>query len=56
VIGDIERLILVQDQVIKFRRLAAEIEDRITSLRLYRLADEVEQRAREADRRLCSPN
>ena len=53
--GDIERLILVQDQVIKLRRLAAEIFDRKITLRLYALADEIEQRTREADRRQCCP-
>ncbi|HXB80097.1 MAG TPA: hypothetical protein VNX23_22260 [Bradyrhizobium sp.] len=54
-IGDIERLTLIQDQVIKLRRLAAETFDREISLRLSALADEIEHRAREADRRLCSP-
>jgi hypothetical protein len=55
VIGDIERLILVQHQVMKLRRLAAEILEGEISLRLHSLADEIEQRSREADRRLCSP-
>jgi hypothetical protein len=53
--GDIERLTLVQDQVIKLRRLAAEIFDREMSVILYALADQIEQRSGEADRRLCSP-
>jgi hypothetical protein len=56
VIGDIERLILVQHQVIKLRRLAAQIPDREISMDLHSLADKIEQRSREADRRLCSPN
>jgi hypothetical protein len=54
-IGDIERLAMVQHQVIKLRRLAAEIPDREISLNLRSLADKIEQRSREADRRLCSP-
>jgi hypothetical protein len=54
-IGDIERLTLVQDQVIKLRRLAAGTFDRVTSMRLSALADEIEWRTPEADRRLCSP-
>jgi hypothetical protein len=54
VIGDIERLTLIQRQVIKLRRLAAEIPDRELSRRLYELADEIERRSREADLRLCS--
>ena len=33
-IGDVERLTLVQDQVIKLRRLAAETLDREVSVRL----------------------
>jgi hypothetical protein len=56
VIGDIERLILVQHQVIKLRRLAAQIPDREISMDLNSLADKIEHRSREADRRLCSPN
>jgi hypothetical protein len=54
-IGDVERLTAVQDQVIKLRRLAAETRDCEVSGRLYALADQIEQRAREADRLLCSP-
>jgi hypothetical protein len=53
--GDIERLALVQHQVIKLRRMAAETFDREISLRLSALADGIEQRERESDRRLCSP-
>ena len=53
--GDIERLALVQDQVIKLRRLATETLDREVSVRLSALADEIEHRTREADRRQCSP-
>jgi hypothetical protein len=54
-IGDIERLAMVQHQVTKLRRLAAKTFDREISLRLSALADGIEQRTREADRRLCSP-
>ena len=54
-IGDVERLTLVQDQVIKLRRLAAETFDRKVSAILYALADEIEQRTRDADRQQCSP-
>jgi hypothetical protein len=54
-IGDVERLTLVQSHVIKLRRLAAETFDRETSLRLSALADEIEHRTREADRLACSP-
>jgi hypothetical protein len=36
--GDIERLILVQHQVIKSRRLAAQVPDREISLNLHSLA------------------
>ena len=46
---DIERLALVQDQVIKLRRLATETLDREVSVRLHALANQIEQRAREAD-------
>jgi hypothetical protein len=52
---NLELLIAIQDQVIKCRRLAAEILDRETSRRLYELADEVERRAREVDREQCFP-
>ena len=55
VTGDVERLTLIQGQVIKLRRLAARTFDRDTSLRLSALADEIEHRTREADRRQCSP-
>jgi hypothetical protein len=53
--GDVERLALIQYQVVKLRRLAARPLDRETSQRLSALADEIEQRTREADRRQCSP-
>jgi hypothetical protein len=46
---NIELLIGIQDQVIKARQLAAEIGDPETSRRLRKLADEIEQRAREVD-------
>lgn len=51
----LQTLIGIQDQVIKCRRLAAEIGDPETSRRLHELADDIEQRARETDRELCSP-
>ena len=54
-VGDVERLTLVQGQVIKLRRLAAETFDRRVSVILYALADKIEQRTREADRQQCSP-
>ena len=53
--GDIARLAMVQGQVIKLRRLAAETFDREITPGLLALADEIERRAREADRLLCSP-
>jgi hypothetical protein len=55
--GEIERLILVQQQVIKLRRLAAAEAsfDGEIALRLHALADQIEHRAREADRQRCSP-
>jgi pantothenate kinase len=54
-ITDIERLTLIQEQVIKLRGLAADISGLEVSTMLYSLADLVEQRSREADRRQCSP-
>ena len=53
--GDIERLALIQDQVVKLRRLAAETFDCEITPRLNALADQIEHRTREADRKLCSP-
>ena len=53
--GDIERLALIQYQVVKLRRLAAGPLDREISLRLSALADAIEQRTRDADRLQCSP-
>jgi hypothetical protein len=50
-----ELIIEIQELVIKCRRLASAIFDPEMSRRLYELADEVEHRAREADRELCSP-
>jgi hypothetical protein len=47
---NIELLIGIQDQVIKCRRLAAELSDPQTARFLRELADEVERRAREVDR------
>jgi hypothetical protein len=52
---NLELLIGIQDQVIKCRRLAAEIGDPETARRLHELADDIEQRAREVDRAACSP-
>jgi hypothetical protein len=43
---NIELLIAIQDQVIRARRLAAEIFDSETARRLHELADEVERRAK----------
>ena len=54
-IGDVERLSLVQGQIIKLRRLAAEQFDRKVSVMLYALADQIEQRTREVDRQQSSP-
>jgi hypothetical protein len=55
-IGDIERLALIQYQVVKLRRLAADPFDREISQRLSALADAIEHRTRERDRLLCSPS
>ena len=46
---NLELLIGIQEQIIRCRRLAAQIFDPETSRRLYELADEIEQRAREVD-------
>lgn len=54
-IGDIERLSVVQRQVIRLRRLAVATCDGDITPRLLALADEIEHRVREADRLLCSP-
>jgi hypothetical protein len=46
----VELLTKIQEQIIKCRRLAAEMQqDSKLALLLYRLADEVEAEAREAD-------
>ena len=47
---NIELLIQIQEQIIQCRRLAASIYDPKTARLLYEMADEIEQRAREADR------
>jgi hypothetical protein len=48
--GDnLELLAKIQERVIECRRLAAETPDPQEALFLYRLADEVEAEAREAD-------
>jgi hypothetical protein len=46
----LETLIGIQDQILKCRRLAAEVFDPETAKRLRKLADEPEQRTREVDR------
>jgi hypothetical protein len=46
---NIALLIGIQEQIIKCRRLAAEISHPETARRLYELADEIESRAREVD-------
>jgi hypothetical protein len=51
----LKTLIGIQDQVWQCRRLAAEIGDRETALRLYQLALELEERAREVDQLAYSP-
>lgn len=51
----LDRLIGVQAQIIRCRRLADESPDRAMALRFYQLADNLEQRVREVDRALCSP-
>jgi hypothetical protein len=51
----LEHLIGVQGQIIRCRRLANETPDRAMALRFYQLADDLEQRVREVDRALCSP-
>jgi hypothetical protein len=45
----VELLTKIQEQIIKCRRLAAEMPHSELALLLYRLADEVEADAREAD-------
>jgi hypothetical protein len=47
---NIELLAQIQGEVIRCRRLASEIGDPETSRRLYDLANQIEQRAREIDR------
>jgi hypothetical protein len=46
----LKTLIGIQDQILKRRRLAAQIFDPETARRLFQLANELEQRAREVDR------
>jgi hypothetical protein len=50
----LQTLIGIQEKVIKCRQLAAEIGDPETSRRLHELANDIEQRAREADLEMCS--
>jgi hypothetical protein len=45
----LKTLIGIQDQILRCRRLAAEIFDPETAERLRKLADELEQRARKVD-------
>jgi hypothetical protein len=47
--GQHHRLIQLQEQLIKARKLAAEIGDAELARRLYEIADAVERRARELD-------
>ena len=49
-VESLETLTGIQDQILKCRRLAVEIFDPETAKRLRKLADELEQRAREVDR------
>jgi len=51
----LEHLIGVQGQIIRCRRLADETADRAMARRFYQLADSLEERVREVDRALCSP-
>jgi hypothetical protein len=51
----LDHLIEVQAQIIRCRRLADKTPDRAMALRFYQLADNLEQRVREVDRALCSP-
>jgi len=46
---NLELLAKIQERIIECRRLAAETPDSKLALWLYRLADEVEAEAREAD-------
>ncbi len=48
-----ELLAKIQEQILQCRRLADSIYDLKTARLLYDLADEIEQRAREADRESC---
>ena len=47
--GNLELLTKIQEQIIERRRTASEAQDSKLALFLYRLADEVEAEAREAD-------
>jgi hypothetical protein len=51
----LETLIGIQEQIIQCRKFAAEVRDPEASRILYKLADDIEQQAREVDRRACSP-
>jgi hypothetical protein len=53
---DLKILIGIQLRVIMCRNLAAATEDRAVARRIYAFADEIERRARDADRELCAPN
>jgi hypothetical protein len=47
--ANLELLTKIQERIIECRRLASETQDATVALFLYRLADEVEAEAREAD-------
>ncbi len=48
---NIQTLVAIQEHVLRWRRLAAEVTNPQTARRLRDLADEMELRARELDRR-----
>jgi hypothetical protein len=51
---NIRMLADLQDQIIKCRRFASETSNPEQSRRLYQIANDIEQRARELDREYCS--
>jgi hypothetical protein len=52
----LEYLTAIQGHVIECRRLAAATPDIALAYRLYFLADQIEERAREVDLALCLPD
>jgi len=52
---ELKILIGIQLRVIVCRNLADATSDREVARRLYAFADEIERKARDADRELCSP-